>query len=137
MVEWQRPQGKPVELYSWVHSLALILAWQAGTSYTCRTPFPFCWCERGLTLEIHLRVVLLLSHHLAPWHIVGVHGSALYPPQDPSLVETTFFDSAGTKLCRVCVQLDEPLHGHRERGKGYMDRAGDGWFWVKHAPSQG
>lgn len=74
-----------MELYSWAHSFTLILAWQAGTSHTCRTPFPFSWCEPGLTPEIHLRVVLLLSHHLAPWHIVWVHGSALWPSKIPAL----------------------------------------------------
>lgn len=45
-------------------------------------------------------------------------GGMFAAPQDPNLVETTFSSSSETKPCQVRVQLDEPLHGHKEGDKG-------------------
>lgn len=56
-------------------------------------------------------------------------------PQDPNLLETTIFNSAGTKPCQVSVQMDEPLHSPKEGDKGYLDRAGDRGAWVEHTTS--
>lgn len=56
-------------------------------------------------------------------------------PQDPNLLETTIFNSAGTKPCQVSVQTDERLHSHKEGAEGYLDRAGDRGAWVEHTTS--
>lgn len=91
-------RGPTVNPWSCTHGNILILAWQAATSYTCRTPFPFCWCEQGLTLEITSG---WCCSSPVTWHLGTLYGCMGQLCSPPRPQPGSFFTQLGPNFARL------------------------------------